>query len=213
MPSRPSEKSGAGAAPPEASSSGASPVYTRTGDAGQTGLRGGQRLSKADLRVDSYGTVDELNAAIGLARALACETQRQNPALERLGEALLTVQHRLFTLGSALATLPEDLPADQRRIEQSDVDELEGEMDRCSAALAPLTSFVLPGGSPLNAALHVARTVCRRAERRCVQLADRAPVDPSSLKYVNRLSDALFVWARWSAVQLGAAETSWQPER
>lgn len=193
--------------------SGAEPVYTRTGDAGETGLRGGQRVAKHDARVEAYGTVDELNAQIGVARELARQQAASCAGLSSLAAALFDVQHRLFTLGSTLATLPEDLPAEQRRITEQDVVALEREMDRRSAALAPLTQFILPGGCTLNAELHLARTLCRRAERRAVQLSERGPVDPSSLKYLNRLSDALFIWARWAAAELGAVESHWDPNR
>ncbi|MBW2528478.1 MAG: cob(I)yrinic acid a,c-diamide adenosyltransferase [Deltaproteobacteria bacterium] len=191
---------------------GAQAVYTRTGDAGQTGLRGGQRVDKHDLRVEAYGTVDELNTHVGWARELARQSS-DTPGMAELCEQLLGVQHMLFNLGSALASLPEDLPPTQRRATAEDVESLEREMDRRSRDLEPLTTFVLPGGSPLNAALHVARTVCRRAERRCVELSSQGPVDPLSTRYLNRLSDTLFVWARWAAQADGATETVWDPSR
>lgn len=190
---------------------GAGAVYTRTGDAGRTGLRGGQRVSKGDRRVDAYGTVDELNAQVGMTRELVREAVAQAPALAQLEPRLGKVQHMLFNLGSLLASLPADLTPTQRRITTADVEWLEQEMDRCSAELAPLSTFVLPGGSVLNAALHVARTVCRRAERRCVELAAEGPVDPASLTYLNRLSDTFFVWARWAAAKQGVTETTWDP--
>jgi len=200
-------------APPggPSNAAGAGPVYTRTGDAGQTGLRGGQRLSKSALRVEAYGSVDELNTQVGWAREVARSEPEQAPAVEQLCEQLLAVQHMLFNLGSALASLPEDLPETQRRVTEADIQALEREMDRCSQELAPLTTFVLPGGCALNAALHVARAVCRRAERRCVELAAQGPVDPLSLRYLNRLSDTLFVWARWAVAAQGASETTWDP--
>src|SRR5581483_202474 len=137
-------------------------VYTRQGDAGDTALAGGQRVPKDSLRLEAYGTVDELNAFLGVARADA-------PAA--LASVLLRVQHELFNLGSILATLPEDVHPRQARITDADVAQLEAEMDRMNEDLAPLRSFVLPGGSRLNAELHVCRTVCRRAERICVALA------------------------------------------
>lgn len=191
--------------------SGALPVYTRTGDGGRTGLRGGQRVEKFDRRVEAYGTVDELNAHIGAARELARQDAGRIAALAELSAVLLSVQHMLFNLGSALASLPADSPATQRRVTEADVESLEQEMDRRSRELSPLSTFVLPGGCPLNAALHLARTVCRRAERRCVRLAEEGPVEPLSLRYLNRLSDALFVWARWAASTVGATETTWDP--
>lgn len=179
-------------------------VYTRRGDQGETSLAGGQRLPKNDPRIEAYGTVDELNSFIGLAR----ESARQLPELYRI---LGRVQHELFNLGSILATLPEDAHPKQARITPADSEALEREIDRMNEGLPPLRSFVLPGGSRLNAELHVCRTICRRAERVCVALAATAAVDEASLQYLNRLSDALFVWSRWASHQMGAAETLWEP--
>jgi len=185
-------------------------VYTRLGDTGQTSLAGGQRLPKDDLRIEAYGTVDELNSFIGLAR----ESARELPELDRI---LRRVQHELFNLGSILATMPEDVRPRQARITPSDSEQLEREIDRMNEGLPPLRSFVLPGGSRLNAELHICRTVCRRAERICVALASTqaaaAEVDPAILIYLNRLSDALFVWSRWASHQLGSAETLWEPNQ
>ena len=164
-------------------------VYTRRGDAGQTSLAGGQRLPKNDLRIEAYGTVDELNSFIGLAR----ESARELPELDRI---LRRVQHELFNLGSILATLPEDVHPKQARITAAESEQLEREIDRMNEGLPPLRSFVLPGGSRLNAELHVCRTVCRRAERIVVSLAATADVDEAILKYLNRLSDALVVWSQ-----------------
>jgi cob(I)alamin adenosyltransferase len=205
--------SGGASAPSAAALAGASPIYTRGGDQGQTGLRGGQRISKHDTRVEAYGTVDELNACIGLAREVARRAEPQVLALSALATALLGVQHRLFAIGSELASLPADLPPDGPAVGAQDVAALEQEMDRCSAELAPLSSFVLPGGCELNAVLHLARTVCRRAERRCVAVVQGGRVEPLVLVYLNRLSDALFVWARWASAKLGAGETPWQRPR
>jgi cob(I)alamin adenosyltransferase len=179
-------------------------VYTRQGDAGETALAGGQRVPKDSLRIEAYGTVDELSAFIGVARADAPET---------LGAILLRVQHELFNLGSILATPPEDVHPKQARITDADVAQLEAEMDRVNEGLAPLRSFVLPGGSRLNAELHVCRTVCRRAERVCVALARVESVPPEAVRYLNRLSDALFVWSRWASQLTGAAETLWEPNQ
>jgi cob(I)alamin adenosyltransferase len=181
-------------------------VYTRLGDTGQTSLAGGQRLPKNDLRIEAYGTVDELNSFIGLAR----ESARPLPDLDQI---LRRVQHELFNLGSILATLPEDVHPRQARITPSDSEQLEREIDRMNEGLPPLRSFVLPGGSRLNAELHICRTICRRAERVCVSLAAGADVDQAILKYLNRLSDALFVWSRWANHQLGIAETLWEPNQ
>jgi cob(I)alamin adenosyltransferase len=181
-------------------------VYTRRGDAGQTSLAGGQRLPKNDLRIEAYGTVDELNSFIGLAR----ESARELPELNRI---LGRVQHELFNLGSNLATLPADIHPKQARITAADSEQLEREIDRMNEGLPPLRSFVLPGGSRLNAELHICRTVCRRAERVCVALAAQAEVDAAGLKYLNRLSDALFVWSRWASYKLGEPEILWEPNQ
>lgn len=176
-------------------------VYTRRGDTGLTSLAGGQRLPKNDPRIEAYGTVDELNSFIGLAR----ESARELPELARI---LLRIQHELFNLGSILATLPGDVHPKQARITNADSEQLEREIDRMNEGLAPLRSFVLPGGSRLNAELHICRTICRRAERISLTLADEA-----SLKYLNRLSDALFVWSRWASHQMGIPETLWEPNQ
>ena len=184
-------------------------VYTRTGDTGVTGLVGGQRVSKDSLRIEAYGTVDELNACIGAARVSA----RESADLEWLERILLRVQHELFNLGSILATLPEDVGALQPRVTEAEAEQLEAEMDEMNEVLEPLRSFVLPGGCRIDADLHVCRTVCRRAERIVVALArqDASAVEP--VRYLNRLSDALFVWSRWASHQLGIAETRWEPNR
>jgi cob(I)alamin adenosyltransferase len=177
-------------------------VYTRAGDTGLTSLAGGQRLPKNDPRIEAYGTVDELNSFIGLARESARE-------LPELTEILLRVQHELFNLGSILATLPADVHPHQARITAADSEQLEREIDRMNEGLPALRSFVLPGGSRLNAELHICRTICRRAERVCVT----AQADTEGIRYLNRLSDALFVWSRWASQQLGQPETLWEPNK
>jgi cob(I)alamin adenosyltransferase len=181
-------------------------VYTRRGDTGLTSLAGGQRLPKNDPRIEAYGTVDELNSFIGLARESARE-------LPELASILLRVQHELFNLGSVLATLPEDVHPKQARITPVEIEQLEREIDRMNEALPALRSFVLPGGSRLNAELHICRTVCRRAERIGVGLLDTGQMDDLGLAYLNRLSDALFVWSRWASHQTGAPESLWEPNR
>jgi cob(I)alamin adenosyltransferase len=186
-------------------------VYTRRGDAGETALVGGQRLPKDDLRIEAYGTIDELNSFIGLARESAIELSSQAQALGELASILRRVQHELFNAGSVLATLPEDLHPKQPRVTGAEAIQLEHEIDRMNEHLEPLRSFVLPGGSRLNAELHICRTVCRRAERICVTLARKEAVDGDVVRYLNRLSDALFVWSRWASRQLGAAENLWDP--
>jgi len=183
-------------------------VYTRRGDSGETSLVGGQRLRKDAARIEAYGTVDELNACVGLARASAEEAK-----LTELGAILLRVQHELFNLGSILATLPEDVHPKQARVTEKDVAQLEFEIDKMSDSLPALRSFVLPGGSRLNAELHLARTVCRRAERICVGLAREEQASPETIGYLNRLSDALFVWSRWASHAMGVPETLWEPNR
>ena len=182
-------------------------IYTRTGDGGSTRLATGAPVSKASLRVDAYGGVDETNAAIGQAR--------QHVAADPLLDAILErIQNDLFDLGADLATpeqhgKPEWEPL---RIVDSQVERLEREIDQLNGEMASLTSFVLPGGSPAAAALHVARTVCRRAERTCVALAETEGeiVGAPAIKYLNRLSDLLFVASRWSNDK-GKADVLWKP--
>jgi len=179
-------------------------IYTRSGDDGTTGLASGKRRRKDDLRVAAYGTVDEANAALGLARLSTAADPELDPMLARL-------QNDLFDLGADLATPPAEapLPYEPLRITQTQVDRLEREIDRLNADLAPLRSFVLPGGTPAAAALHLARAIARRAERLMVALAATEPVGAPALKYVNRLSDFLFVAARF-ANDRGAGEVFWQ---
>jgi cob(I)alamin adenosyltransferase len=188
-------------------------VYTRTGDKGETGLAGGQRVAKDSLRIEAYGTVDELNATIGVARATVQESIQGHAKVAELDAILKRVQHELFNVGSILATLKEDVHPRQARITQAEITQLETEIDRMNAGLPALRSFVLPGGCRLNAELHVCRTVCRRAERVCVALAREERVDGETIQYLNRLSDALFVWSRWASYTLGVPEILWEPNR
>jgi cob(I)alamin adenosyltransferase len=183
-------------------------IYTKLGDSGETSLAGGQRIAKDDLRIETYGTVDELNAFTGLA-CFSCE--EAGLLLRPLALILRRVQHELFNLGSILATKPEDVHPKQARVTEVEVKQLEREIDAMNAALPPLRSFVLPGGTRLNAELHLARTVCRRAERLLVALARREQIPPETIRYLNRLSDALFVWSRWANHVLGVAEVLWEP--
>ena len=182
-------------------------VYTRRGDTGETSLAGGQRAPKDGLRIECFGTVDELNSFTGMA----CVTAESYTALAPLVAILKRVQHELFNLGSVLATLPEDVKPKQPQITPVEVEQLEREIDSMNADLPPLRSFVLPGGTEINAALHVCRTVCRRAERLCVTLARQESGPEYAVKYLNRLSDAFFVWSRWASAQVGAAEVLWKP--
>jgi len=188
-------------------------VYTRQGDAGETGLVGGQRVPKDSARIACYGTVDELNACVGVARATAKEMSARTPEMAELAAILLRVQHELFNLGSILATPPEAVHPKQARITDVEIAQLEAEMDRMNQDLHPLRSFVLPGGSRIDAELHVARTVCRRAERECVSLGRVESVPGEAVRYLNRLSDGLFVWSRWAGHVARAPETLWEPNQ
>ncbi len=182
-------------------------IYTRTGDGGETGLFGGGRVPKTHPRVRAYGSIDELNAVIGVVRA-AGPPQEIDGILERL-------QHQLFDLGAELAT-PEgasQAAAHVVRMTPDRVAVLERDIDRFEAVLPPLRQFVLPGGTPAAAALHHARTVARRAEREIVELAGREPLNPELLKYVNRLSDLLFVLARAANHATGRQDVFWTPSR
>ena len=186
-------------------------VYTRGGDEGETALAGGQRVAKDGPRIEAYGAVDELNCFAGAARALAEEITGHDGRVWPLVPFLMRVQHELFNLGSILATLPEDVHPRQARITDAEVAQLEREMDRMNAELPPLRSFVLPGSSRLNAAMHVCRAVCRRAERMTVALARVEDVPPEAIRYLNRLSDAFFVWSRWVSHIVCQEETLWDP--
>lgn len=183
-------------------------VYTRKGDAGDTRLVGGQKVRKDATRIEAYGTVDELNAFVGAA-VVAAEEDAET--FESLLAILARVQHELFNLGSILATLPEDVGPKMPRIRQKDVDALEASIDQFNENLPGLRSFVLPGGSPLCVALHQCRTISRRAERRVITLAATDDVDPLCIAYLNRLSDAFFVWSRHALVAAGRDEVLWDP--
>lgn len=181
-------------------------IYTRTGDDGTTGLVAGPRRKKHDLRVESYGEVDEANSCVGLVRQHLADF----PALDRM---LVRIQNDLFDLGADLATpdTGKKLDYEPLRIVQAQVDRLEGEIDRLNADLEPLRSFVLPGGTEAAAALHLARTVARRAERRIVALQDSGEaVSGAAVAYINRLSDFLFVAARW-VNDKGRSDILWVP--
>ncbi len=181
-------------------------IYTRTGDTGTTALAAGGRRSKHDLRIEAYGTVDETNACLGLVRL--------HTSGDALDGVLGRIQNDLFDLGSDLATVEtgKPLPYAPLRISQGQVDRLEREIDDMNAELSTLRSFVLPGGTPAAAALHLARTVCRRAERRVVELAEKPgeTVAPEAVRYLNRLSDLLFVASRYIN-QKGALDVLWVP--
>ena len=176
-------------------------IYTRLGDDGSTGLLGPGRVSKNAPRVEAYGAVDELNASLGAARAL--------DSAKWLDAELSALQARLFSLGAELATVEAAALAWLERVSDDDVRVLEGWIDRKEQDLAPLRRFILPGGSPLAAELHRARTVCRRAERRLVAFSGREKVEPVLVRYLNRLGDLLFVLARWCNHRSGVEEIEW----
>ena len=178
-------------------------IYTKTGDRGQTALFGGERVSKANARVEAYGEVDELNSILGLARAERFD--------DELDELLARLQSQLFTLGAELAT-PPDSKADLGIVAVSDADValLEQAIDKAESELEPLKTFILPGGSRSAATLHLARTVCRRAERSLVRLAQDEPVRDECVRYLNRLSDALFVFGRLANLRAGVRDVPWK---
>lgn len=184
-------------------------VYTRTGDAGKTKLAGGQEVWKDSLRVEAYGTLDELNAAIGVARVMNAELVGSLAEAEQLEEDLRWIQNKLFDLGGILATVPGQEFKNMPQVTPKDVTRLEKLVDRCQKDLQPLKEFILPGGGKVSGFLHQARTICRRAERLCVRLSREELVDPTIIKYVNRLSDALFVLARWAAKTQDEPEFLW----
>ncbi|MEW6246002.1 MAG: cob(I)yrinic acid a,c-diamide adenosyltransferase [Nitrospirota bacterium] len=185
-------------------------VYTRTGDAGQTRLAGGQQVWKDSLRVEAYGTVDELNAAVGVARVFNAQQAGAQSQATRLEEDLQWIQNKLFDAGGILATAPGQRFKNMPEVTEQDVKRLETLIDTCQKDLAPLKEFILPGGGVVSGFLHQARTICRRAERVCVRLSREEAVTPTIIKFLNRLSDALFVLARWTAKTHGEAEFLWQ---
>jgi cob(I)alamin adenosyltransferase len=188
-------------------------IYTKRGDSGETGLAGGQRVPKDSLRIECYGTVDELNSFVGLALVSCQEQVGQDPRVGLLSSMIRRVQHELFNLGSILATRPEDVHPKQARITPIEIEQLEREIDAMNEDLPPLRSFVLAGGNRLNAELHIARTICRRAERLLVALAREESVPPETIQYLNRLSDAMFVWSRWANLILHQPEVLWDPNQ
>lgn len=177
-------------------------IYTKTGDKGETSLYGGKRVSKAAIRIEAYGTVDELNTVIGICCAL-------NPP-QQVDDSLVKIQHQLFTLGADLASpLSNRKNRDVPRISENDTKCLEELIDKLDSEIEPLRSFILPGGSLLSANIHFARTVCRRAERLVVQLSSKEKIGAQSIIYLNRLSDFLFVLARWVNHRQSKNETIW----
>ena len=184
-------------------------VYTKTGDKGKTRLAGGQQVWKDHVRVEAYGTVDELNAALGLVRAFWLK-QAKRPKRAAVDRELHWIQNKLFDIGGLLATAPGQTFTNMPLIGTADVSRLERLIDGWQEDLQPLREFVLPGGGITSSLLHLARTICRKAERRCVTLMRKEPVDQAIIIYLNRLSDALFVLARWVSHRLGEKEVLWE---
>lgn len=179
-------------------------VYTKTGDKGKTSLIGGTRVQKDHIRIESYGTVDELNSWIGLIRVQELE--------EDVAKTLVEIQDRLFTVGSSLATDPERSPKTKMPdLIETDIELLEQEMDKMNEVLPPMKFFVLPGGNNTISYLHIARTICRRAERKVIELGHENFVAPLVQQYLNRLSDYLFVLSRYESHRTNAEETPWKP--
>ena len=179
-------------------------IYTKTGDAGQTGLFGGGRASKDDPRVEAYGDVDELNAVLGFARAAEM--------MPRIDEVLVPIQRDLFSIGALLSTPDLKKMHDhlaKAQVDEGRIQELERAIDACDKELEPLKAFIVPGGTPKAAALHVARTVCRRAERRVIHLQREVEIPQIVIVYLNRLSDLLFTLARVANTRAGAGEVTW----
>ena len=185
-------------------------VYTRTGDRGETSLVGGKRVPKDSPRINAYGTIDELNSIIGLARVFNEENLEAGEAHHFLDEVLCKIQDELFDLGSELATPPESFQQGMFRISQTEIKNIEKLIDKCQENLQPLESFILPGGGRVGAYLHQCRTVCRRAEREILRLSREETISEWPLKYVNRLSDLFFVLSRWISKETGEREYLWQ---
>jgi cob(I)alamin adenosyltransferase len=185
-------------------------VYTRAGDKGESSLVGGKRVAKDSPRIDAYGTIDELNSIVGLARVFNEESLDAGDAHQFLNGVLCQIQDELFDLGSELATPPEFFQEGMYRVSDKDIVRIEKLIDKCQEDLEPLKSFVLPGGGRIGAYLHQCRTVCRRAERDILRLSRTEAINDGVLKYVNRLSDLFFVLSRWIAKQTGEPEYLWQ---
>jgi cob(I)alamin adenosyltransferase len=185
-------------------------VYTRTGDDGTTALVGGTRVSKDSKRIAAYGTIDELNASLGLARVFNEERLAEGKGHQWLDDVLRRLQNELFDLGSELATPEDAVYEGMFRFSEQEVKALERLMDQCQKELEPLKSFILPGGGRIGGFLHQCRTICRRAERDILALSREEPINPCLLKYVNRLSDVFFVLSRWVGKRLGEKEYLWE---
>lgn len=186
-------------------------VYTKNGDSGNTKLVGGQIRSKSDLRIKCYGEIDELNSIIGGCIVVLNLIKHKTESLLKLVCNLKKIQNELFNLGTMFATLPEDMNDIMPRIEEKQIKFLEIEMDTYNKDLLPLNSFVLPGGSQSNIWLHLARTVCRRVERNAVSLSKYEQLDTNAIIYLNRLSDAFFIYSRWIIIFENKDEIIWNP--
>jgi len=180
-------------------------IYTKKGDNGQTSLLGGTRVSKSHIRIEAYGTVDELNSHIGVIK----DSQKDS----QINKALLNIQNCLFTVGSILASDPDKAKAKIPDLKNTDVSFLESEMDRMDQALPELKNFILPGGNLVSSYCHIARTSCRRAERVTIKLSESSKVDPITIVYLNRLSDYLFILSRKVLLDLGGTEIPWTPRQ
>ena len=187
-----------------------SKVYTKTGDDGKTSLVGGQKVLKSNVRIHAYGEIDELNSVIGLCIE---ELKLLDQNFNSLIKSLIRIQNDLFNLGTILATMPDDMTDKMPKITSDDIEVLENEIDKVNKDLSVLHSFVLPGGSKINAFLHLARTVCRRCERVCCSLYEEDKIDKIVVSYLNRLSDNFFVWSRWVAYILNHEENTWDPNK
>ena len=187
-----------------------SKVYTKTGDDGKTSLVGGQKVLKSNIRIHAYGEIDELNSVIGLCIE---ELKLLDQNFNSLIKSLIRIQNDLFNLGTILATMPDDMTDKMPKITSDDIQVLENEIDKVNKDLSVLHSFVLPGGSKINAFLHLARTVCRRCERVCCSLYEEDKIDKIVVSYLNRLSDNFFVWSRWVASILNHEENTWDPNK
>jgi cob(I)alamin adenosyltransferase len=185
-------------------------VYTRTGDRGETALVGGKRVPKDSPRIDAYGTIDELNSIVGLARVFNEENLDAGDGHRFLDGVLCRIQDELFDIGSELATPPEYFQKGMYRVSDEEIGRIEKIIDRCQEDLEPLMSFILPGGGRVGAYLHQCRTVCRRAEREILRLSRTEDINDRVIKYINRLSDLFFVLSRWIAKQTGEQEYLWQ---
>ena len=181
-------------------------IYTKTGDDGSTGLFGGERIPKDHFRIEAYGTVDETNSVLGIVRSHAAD----HPEHSFMDSLMHQIQSELFVLGADLAT-PNDAKVNVPRIEEAHIQHLEQTIDTLDNQLPPLKHFILPAGSVLASYLHLARTTCRRAERQTVKLGHNSSINPMAIQYLNRLSDLLFVLARWANLKLGLNEEAWRP--